>query len=375
VLEQQRPPHWNFAVLHTPEIQDQITSGYAEGVTASDMGFPVLHVRTRRVGPGRDLLWQGMPPFGVDNVRAIITDTQIRNLTYALAPFVCKVRQIRWGAWGHVKDHQASLRGGLTKKCTEWFKRIWLRQADHFFAYTDDEATLARQRLGLPEDRITTMMNTIDVVREIEAARKVQSCGGRPYARQHLGLPTDPSCRVVLTVSRLVKERNLSGLLPTVREVLRADHSTQWVVIGDGPDRPVLEPLTEEFPGRFHLLGAITDRTVLSHWYAAADLFALYGFVGLGVVQAFAHGLFAVVWDGQPHSPEIAYCSAKNSIRIPSGLDSREEATLIRRVLEQQARDPQPDAVRGTVEHLTLQSMANRMIDGIDRMLGTFPVE
>jgi glycosyltransferase involved in cell wall biosynthesis len=203
------------------------------------------------------------------------------------------------------------------------------------------------------------------------AAAVVESSGGREFARTRLGLKSgDASVSpLFLTISRLIPDRNLQDFVPVIRSVLQSNPAAQWAIIGDGPDAGILRPLLQEFPDQFRMEGSVTDSGQLALWYAAADAFVLYGFVGLGAVQSFAHGLPVLYWQGQPHSPEVDYCLAHNSRAIGGSGTPEDQSREIAGYLASADYPHSRKGVQTTVGHLTLENMVARMVDGIDRLL------
>ena len=73
---------------------------------------------------------------------------------------------------------------------------------------------------------------------------------------------------MVLTVSRLAPQKNL-GLLADVAAAVRDRADLQFVVVGEGPERPALERRIADDGSRIRLLGHRDDMPSLLH---AADL-------------------------------------------------------------------------------------------------------
>lgn len=111
--------------------------------------------------------------------------------------------------------------------------------------------------------------------------------------RASLGAGADTP--LVLTVSRLVKEKNLSQLA-TIDHLLRArGHRYRLALVGDGPERMRLQRQLPQAHFAGHQSGA-----ALSRWYASADVFVLPSatetFANV-VQEAMASGVPAVVAD------------------------------------------------------------------------------
>lgn len=343
--------------------------------------------RTRRLPGG--LVWQGLLPLGCSGVKALITDTQIGNLTYGLAPLVARVRGLRWGAWGHGRDRQAANHSAQCsfKSLAESLKRRWIRQARQFFAYTPAEARFAVDHLGFSPDRVTLVQNTIDVVSELARADFAREQltkdwpGYRTRILQELGLTVPPldraESRVLLSVGRFIPQRQMARLIPIVDELFQRQPDLVWIMIGDGPDRSLFKPLQARWPRRLLLPGTITDSARLAQLYAVADAYILYGLVGLGVVQACAHGLPTIYWAEQGHSPEVEYCTPANSVALPGQGEGPQETHHLWRAISEfslptsplESRLARRHAIAQTVAPFTIEAMAENFADGIDRLM------
>jgi glycosyltransferase involved in cell wall biosynthesis len=86
-------------------------------------------------------------------------------------------------------------------------------------------------------------------------------------ARATLGIPG--GTRFLLTVSRLVRRKAVSLSIDALDYL---PENTSLVVIGDGPDRDMLEHRAARFKGRVRFLGTI-DETLLPLYYSACDAF------------------------------------------------------------------------------------------------------
>jgi glycosyltransferase involved in cell wall biosynthesis len=93
----------------------------------------------------------------------------------------------------------------------------------------------------------------------------------RAAVRDELGIPAD--AQVIGTVSRLVRSKNVPGLLRAAWPLL--GDKVHLVVVGDGPDRADVEQLVVFTPkaASVHVLGARSD---VARLLRAFDLFALF---------------------------------------------------------------------------------------------------
>jgi glycosyltransferase involved in cell wall biosynthesis len=125
------------------------------------------------------------------------------------------------------------------------------------------------ERNGLPAQRIDSVPTGVDAARF--------QPGDRTAAREKLGLP---------------KEKILVGIVATLRSwkghrfLLEAlPEEAGLVIVGDGPQRPMLEAQVDRLKIRYKILFAGNQRDVVP-WLQALDLFALPSYANEGVPQA-----------------------------------------------------------------------------------------
>lgn len=122
-------------------------------------------------------------------------------------------------------------------------------------------------------------------------ARSVQELADAAALRRSLGIREDQ--RVLLSVCRLAKEKNLDEVLDHVAALDRED--TVLVLVGDGPHRGQLEQRAARLgiTGRIRFVGCVSPREV-PRWYRIGDVFlsaSLSETQGLTFIEAMASGL------------------------------------------------------------------------------------
>jgi len=90
--------------------------------------------------------------------------------------------------------------------------------------------------------------------------------------RQKLNLPGDEF--VVLSVARLVERKGIDTLIQAVAESDLADKNYKLIIIGDGPQREILENLALINQVNVDWIQNVTDDE-LQNWYHASDVFCL----------------------------------------------------------------------------------------------------
>ena len=153
----------------------------------------------------------------------------------------------------------------------------FLRQFDAMIAYSQRGADeYARQ--GFPLDYLFVAHNSVSPAPTWQRPERQKSFHDKPC---------------VLFVGRLQARKNVDLLLGACAEI----QDVRLVIVGDGPERAVLESLAKEvYPGA-EFIGA-KHGGELKAYFAEADLFVLPGTGGLAVQEAMSYGLPIIVAQG-----------------------------------------------------------------------------
>ena len=163
----------------------------------------------------------------------------------------------------------------------------FLRQFEALLTYSRRGAD-EYAALGFPPERIFVAPN---------------AAAPRPTTPLPPRSPTLDGRACVLYVGRLQARKRIDTLLQACAS-LGQDLRPRLVIVGDGPERSVLETLAKtiyplaEFPGSQY--GA-----ELAAWFSAADLFVLPGTGGLAVQEAMSYGLPVIVGQGDGTNDDL----------------------------------------------------------------------
>ncbi len=177
-------------------------------------------------------------------------------------------------------------------------REAFLRRFDGLITYSRQGAA-EYAALGFPEERIFVAPNAA-------APRPVTPMPARPPGFE--GRP------VVLFVGRLQARKRVDLLLSACAS-LPENLQPRLIVVGDGPERLILEEMAKrvypsaEFPGAKH-------GEELATFFAAADLFVLPGTGGLAVQEAMASGLPVIMGQGDGTNADLV--RPGNGWQIPS---------------------------------------------------------
>lgn len=175
--------------------------------------------------------------------------------------------------WGRLAAHAAGVPViASALHSTGWpdgvgrLNRRLTRITDRFIAVANSHGEFLCDFERFPKQKVCVIRNGIDCERFGPDALQ------RERLRRELGV--EPSAQLIGIVAALRPEKNHS-MLVRAAEKLRQEHpNAHWVVIGDGPEKAVIESLTRELnvQDRVHLLGTRHDTHKL---LAGLDLFTL----------------------------------------------------------------------------------------------------
>jgi len=144
--------------------------------------------------------------------------------------------------------------------------RCLTRITDGFIAVADHHGTHLAKYERFPEHRVHIIRNGID------CGRFVASPQARAGLRRELQLPDD--ARLVGIVAALRPEKNHAMFVDVAAAVCAVDPKAHFVIVGDGPQRALIEQQIElhAIADRVHLLGTRHDTPEI---VAALDVFLL----------------------------------------------------------------------------------------------------
>ncbi len=304
---------------------------------------------------GERLCWQPLRAHVADADLVIVTQENklLQNHLLMVLP-----RRFKLAFWGHGANLQSDRPDGMKER----FKRWTTRQVDWWFAYTDMSAALVRAA-GFPDARITVLNNAVDTSELRRQYRSIEPEEAQAL-RASLGFGDGP---VGIFVGSLYADKRLDFIFAAAERIRRAVPDFQLLIVGDGPERDVVR--------------AWCDARTWASWAGArfarekaaclklADIMLNPGALGLGILDAFACGVPAVMVDSGKHGPEAAYLkSGKNGLMTIDDLDAYVHACVS--MLQNSARlDALREGCAASADEYTIEHMAERFADGIERCL------
>ncbi|WP_281016454.1 MULTISPECIES: glycosyltransferase family 4 protein [unclassified Minwuia] len=204
-------------------------------------------------------------------------------------------------------------RGDSTLRSTHHARwKSWLRRTLLTWVYRHVDLALSPgqenrkylKAMGFPEDRIRHMPHAIDIHRfsadDPESSRRAHEM------RSNLGI--SPEALVFLFAGKFVQRKQVHVLLAAFRELRTELPSSDMhlVLVGDGPDEPMLRRQSEETPS-VHFCG-FRNQSEMPATYRMADVYVLPSVRdtwGLGLNEALAAGCVAIASDHVGAAPDL----------------------------------------------------------------------
>jgi glycosyltransferase involved in cell wall biosynthesis len=258
---------------------------------------------------------------------------------------------------GPYADEMLAERGGMggrvRARIARYVEREVLRRARRVITLSEAFAAIARERYGVPVDRIRVIPGGLDMRPYMNVDRSL--------ARQRLSWPADRP--ILVCVRRLARRMGIEGLIDAVSDVRREHPDVLLMIGGKGELTVELQQRIDRggLQNNVQLLGFVPEEQ-LPWVYAAADVaivptITLEGF-GLITVEALASGtpVLGTPVGGTPEiltplDPNLVFASTR-----PTDMAQRIDAVLASRV-----RLPDADQCRAYARRFDWDQVAGRI--------------
>ncbi|MFC1831909.1 glycosyltransferase family 4 protein [Thermodesulfobacteriota bacterium] len=303
---------------------------------------------------GQVLVWQKIESRLLESDLLVVEQANRCLNNYSLQFFRKPSQKLAF--WGHGRNMQTG-----ENNFKEIIKKHLSTKVDWWFAYTD----ISRQRIaqnGFPEERITTVNNTIDTSQlQEDLARVSQQQIDNIFSNCKILAP-QYNC---LYVGGLYEDKNLDFLISSCEKVFQKLPGFSLIVVGSGPEENKMKEVAE----RKSWLKYVGPKfgTDLAPYYRCAKALLMPGLVGLVIIDSFIAGVPLFTTDNKIHSPEIAYLRhGHNGIITPNDEDSYSEAVFS--YLKDYSPSLSLACLRSAAEY-TLENMVTNFSSGIQQCL------
>lgn len=309
-------------------------------------------VRLSKFGP---FVWHHL-----GNLRAgadlIVVPQEVKYLRCHLIYLQSLLGASKFAYWGHGKNFQAE----DPKSWSEKFKFFLSKHVDWWFAYNELSARIVRE-LGFPAERITCVGNAIDTAALMQ---RRQELGDEELIslRRRIGLS---STHVAVYTGGLYPTKRIPFLLEAAKRIRERIPDFELLIIGDGPERPLVREAADAFPW-IHELGPKNDHDKAPYW-ALANVLLMPGGVGLVILDSFALGVPMVTTETHLHGPEISYLrDGENGLIVPCGESAKSYADAVVSLLADPERlDLLRQGALSSARDHSLESMVQNFSSGV----------
>ncbi|OHD76114.1 MAG: hypothetical protein A2V99_03540 [Spirochaetes bacterium RBG_16_67_19] len=243
----------------------------------------------------------------------VIVEQANKHLINYLLLLLSRLRLKKVAYWGHGWHRQQRNPNSLSAMA----KKRLIKHPDWWFAYTSSAAEYLRSQ-GVEAGIITVAQNSLDLAAFQEA---LASVGDEELEHLRTDLGMDEQCLVGLFCGRLYRGKRIPFLLQVAVEIRRLLPWFHLVIIGEGPERELVEDLSKWEKG-IHFVGAKVGKQKAA-FFRLAQVFLNPGVVGLAILDAFAGGLPFITTDIPHHGPEIDYLeNGKNGLKCGPSLSA-----------------------------------------------------
>ena len=281
----------------------------------------------------------------------LIVEGTSRYLINYLLYAIHKFGGPRLAFWGHGWNHFLDDRDSWSERAKHWLGK----RADWYFAYTSEVKQGLIER-GYDEAKITDVQNAV-------ASPPPGNFNAEKKAAIRKTWNIGPDDLVALYCSRMYSSKRLDLLISAAELVHRELPSFHLVLVGVGPAESLARAAAREH-SYIHFTGPLFGERK-HQLFAISRLFVMPGRVGLGIVDAFHHGVPPVATRYPYHSPEFAYMRHEEN-----GLVSDDDVGSFAQSILRLATD---DALHGklvsgckeSAQAITMDEMIERFAHGV----------
>jgi len=225
------------------------------------------------------------------------------------------------------------------------------RQAEYFRYY------------GVPEEKILISHMTVDTVK-LRATQTPPPCEFRKIRE----IPEDQV--LMLFVGRLVEQKAVDTLLAAFELAASLESRLGLAIVGDGPERRLVEDVAKRFPGRLWFPGRENQRGVIS-WMRSSDAFVLPSRRepwGLVVNEAMVCGLPVIVSEACGCVDDLVE-PERNGYVVPVDDVEKLAQAMTRMARDSAKRKAMAEAARQTIAPWVIERQAETIKTALVRML------
>ena len=233
--------------------------------------------------------------------------------------------------------------------CKAWLRRCFYRLADGLLLYGNRAKEIGEAN-GFSHEKLYVAYNSLDDVSIHHWQERITPPLCDEFRREWFG--PDSGRPLITGVGRLTEAKKYTMLLHAVNLLGRQGSPLNILLVGDGPERNMLEQKAKKMDVRLVCTGSRYDEEFLSVCFSAADITVIPGAAGLTVIHSLSYGTPVVVHDDADRQmPESEAVEAGVSGELFHSENAEDLARSILMVLQNMPRSPRvADQCRSVVD-------------------------
>jgi glycosyltransferase involved in cell wall biosynthesis len=216
---------------------------------------------------------------------------------------------------------------------------------------------------GVPEEKLVTVKNGIDL-------NKFNAHVNPQAMRSILHLPKN--AKIILFAGRVTEEKHVDLLPKAAKKILHSVPEARFVIVGDGPFRPVVEKAVDANGVRsFFTFRGTVPNSDMPFYFAAADANvypSTFDTYGLSIVEGMACGVPAVGANAFA-IPEIVKEDKNGFLFTPNDADEFAEKTIKLLTLSPATKKKMRTAAISTAKNYSIQKATDELLAAYARVL------
>ena len=365
-LKQYRKPFYKFLRerLEQNNVELILIYGFPAGSEAEKKDFIKIewanYIKNRYLKVGlHNLCWQPCLSLLKSSDFVIVDQGSRFLINYVL--FLLQILMVKkFCFWGHGKNYQKR----NSNLIGEVLKRFMSRRVHWWFAYNDFSARLVSS-LGYPENRITSVQNSIDTRYLVETRKKI-SQQQLNQIKNEFGIKGKNVC---IYTGGMYPEKRISFLLEACLQIKKNVSDFEMIFIGAGPEDNKIKKMAKKCEW-IHYIGPAFDESKVP-FFMLSKLFLIPGSVGLAVLDGIALETPLVTTNIADHGPEIDYLvDGVNGSIVKESRNPSVYAFHVSNLLKNdKVRERMIAGCRATREKYTIEEMVERFTEGVIKAL------
>jgi glycosyltransferase involved in cell wall biosynthesis len=288
---------FGIITCHSIERKNASWRSFADEMEYPNELIPILYYRKKETSAIQNIF----PVLFKYKPSIIISEFSLAYLTFWLLWLLKPFLQYKLILWTHgVKNNE--IYTPFVNRSRKFYLKI-IDHADAAIIYSEHRKQILTGRIK-NQTKLFVATNTLDTS-GLKVIYDEISSKGKDTIKKEVGFLNKYN---LIFTGRLLKDKRIDLILDSFA-LLSKNFDVALHFIGDGPEQELISEYSSDLTVINH--GAIFEEGRIGKFLYASDLYLMPGYIGLGIVHAFAFGLPVIscksTENGPFHSPEAEY--------------------------------------------------------------------